>query len=68
MFSLLFTFYCICCVIFGAVLVSYSGVHNVLPRALYKWMIVFFPATMLVGFLGMVWFTAAYYIKDNDND
>ena len=68
MFSLIFTFYCICCVIFGAVLISYSCVHNVLPRAIYKWMLVFFPATMVIGFLGMVWFTAAYYVTGKSED
>lgn len=63
MFSLIFTIYCIGCVVFAAVLVVQSCVYNTLPNKLYKWMLWFLPATVVIGFTGAVWFSVSYYLS-----
>lgn len=63
MLNILFTIYCILCVIFGGVLIVYFCVYNTLPKKLYKWMAIFLPATLVVGFTGMAWFTVGYYLS-----
>ncbi|AGG57997.1 hypothetical protein VPBG_00225 [Vibrio phage helene 12B3] len=68
MFSLLFTVYCIGCVVFGAILIVHSCIYNTLPKKFYKWMLVFFPATFAIGLTGFVWFTVGYYLTGKLED
>lgn len=61
MFSILFTVYLIACVVFSGILITLFCVHNILPKSLYKWMMIFFPATLLVGLCGLIGFSVSYF-------
>lgn len=56
------TIYTILNVIFGAYLIVTTCINNVLPRKLYKWMAVFFPATITLGIVGWIGYSVMYHI------
>lgn len=58
----LLTIYTILNVIFGAYLIVTTCISNVLPRSLYKWMGIFFPATITLGVVGWIGYTVMYRI------
>ncbi len=65
--EVLLTIYTILNVIFGAYLIVTTCISNVLPRKLYKWMLVFFPATIALGIVGWIGYSVMYYIDKRGN-
>lgn len=57
----LVTTYTLLNVLFAMYLVVMICLSNVLPRRMYKWMIVFFPATIIIGLVGWISYTFQFY-------
>lgn len=62
MFSILVTIYTLLNVVFAAYLIVTTCINNVLPRRIYKWMVVFFPATITLGIVGWIGYSVMYHI------